>query len=112
MTINEGSDGGIHRESWTANPGEDNRVDVTVNVLPADSGFQVNGSTMESLTFAGPNAQGDGATWNTAQTVTVTGPVDDNAVEETVTITHTIGGAIVANGILRATVRGKRRRGA
>ncbi len=103
VTINEGSDA-EYTVRLAANPGEDDSETVTVNV-PADSGFQVNGSTTESLTFAGPDDQGDGATWNTAQTVTVTGPVDDNAVQETVTITHTIGRSIVANGILRATVR-------
>ena len=35
--------------------------------------------------------------------MTVTGPDDDNAVEETATITHSIGG-IVASGILRVTM--------
>ena len=64
-----------------------------------------------SLTFAGPTSGGDPATWNTAQTVTVTGPNDENAVQETATITHTIGGAIVANGILQATIRESDRKG-
>ena len=65
----------------------------------------------ESLTFEGPDEQGDGATWNMARTVTVTGPDDENAVQETATITHTINNAIVANGILRATVRESDTRG-
>ena len=41
----------------------------------------------------------------------MTGPDDENAVQETATITHTIGGAIVANGILRATIRESDTRG-
>ena len=76
--------------------------------MPDNSGFE---ATPSPLTFAGPDAQGDGATWNTAQPVTVTGPDDENAVQETVTITHTIDDAIVANGILRATVRESDTRG-
>ena len=106
VTINEGSDA-KYTVRLAANPGENASETVTVNVPPG-SGFGVDPSL---LTFAGPNDQGEGATWNTAQTVTVTGPVDDNAVQETATITHTIEGAIVTNGILQATVRESDTRG-
>ena len=75
--------------------------------LPKNSGFSAD---QTSLTFTAP-AGDDTGDWNTAQTVTVTAPDDENAVQETVTITHTIGGAIVANGILRATVRESDTRG-
>ena len=93
------------------NPGVTNSETVTVNA-PADSGFEVNGGATATLTFAGDTSDGAGdATWNTAQTVMVTGPDDENAVQETATITHTIGGAIVANGILRATIRESDTRG-
>ena len=110
MTIDEGRTA-EYTVRLAANPGLDQSVSVSVNV-PQDSGFEVNGSTTQSLTFLGP-ATGDAsvADWNTAQPVTVTGPDDENAVQETVTITHTIGGAIVANGILRATVRESDTRG-
>ncbi len=108
VTINEGSDA-EYTVRLAANPGVDDSETVIVN---AGSGFQVNGAATASLTFAGPTTDGAAdATWNTAQTVTVTGPVDDNAVQETATITHTIGGSIVANGILQATVRESDTRG-
>ena len=104
VTIDEGKDA-KYTVRLAANPGEDASEDVTVT---AGSGFTVDPT---SLTFAGPTSDGDAATWSTAQTVTVTGPVDDNAVAETVTITHTIRGAIVGNGILRATIRESDRKG-
>ena len=106
VTVNEGKDA-KYTVRLAANPGENASEVVTVTV-PTGSGFGVDPS---SLTFAGPNDQGEGATWNTAQTVTVTGPVDDNAVQETATITHTINSAIVTNGILQATVRESDTRG-
>ena len=106
VTIDEGKDA-KYTVRLATNPGEDARKIVDVNA-PADSDFTV---APPSLTFAGPTSGGDAATWNTAQTVTVTGPVDDNAVAETVTITHTIDDAIVRNGILRATIRESDRKG-
>ena len=105
VTINEGSNA-TYTVRLGANPGVGGSETVTVN---AGSGFTVDQS---SLTFAGPTTDGaTDATWNTAQTVTVTGPDDENAVAETATITHTIGGAIVANGILQATIRESDTRG-
>ena len=109
VTIDEGRDA-EYTVRLRATPGEDASRDVSVS-LSGDAGFMVNGSTTATLTFAGPNAQGEGATWNTPQTVTVTGPDDENAVQEMTTITHSIGGGIVANGILRATIRESDTRG-
>ena len=106
VTINEGRDA-KYTVRLAANPGEGASEEVTVNV-PSGSDFTV---SPPSLTFAGPTSGGDAATWSTAQTVTVEGPVDDNAVAETVTITHTINDAIVRNGILRATIRESDRKG-
>ena len=106
MTIDEGRTA-EYTVRLAANPGVNETVQVTVDV-PENSGFE---ATPSPLTFAGPDAQGDGATWSTAQPVQVTGPDDENAVQETVTITHTIDDAIVANGILRATVRESDTRG-
>ncbi len=107
VTINEGKDA-TYTVRLATNPGVGESETVTVNV-PTGSGFGVDTA---SLTFAGDTSEGAAdATWNTAQTVTVTGPVDDNAVQETTTITHTIGTVIVANSILRATVRESDTRG-
>ena len=77
-------------------------VTRTVAVAVTGAGFSVNEN---SLTFSGPTAEGEtDGTWNTPQPVIVTGTDDDNAVEETATITHSIGGGIVASGILRVTM--------
>ena len=109
LTVNEGRSA-EYTVRLAANPGEGESRDVLVS-LSGGAGFMVNESTTATLTFAGPDAQGEGATWNTAQTVTVTGPDDENAVEETTTITHMISDAIVANGILRATMNESDTRG-
>ena len=77
-------------------------VTRTVAVAVTGAGFSVDEN---SLTFSGPTAEGEtDGTWNTPQPVIVTGTDDDNAVEETATITHSIGGGIVASGILRVTM--------
>ena len=51
--------------------------------------------------------------WNTAQTVIVTAAEDEDAVQDTATVMHTLGpaGATVANGNLRVTVRENETRG-
>ena len=98
MTIDEGKMA-EYTVRLRRNPGVNETRTVAIAVIGA--GFSV---VEDSLTFLGPTTEGgtDG-TWNTTQTVTVTGPDDDNAVEETATITHSIGG-IVASGILRVTM--------
>ena len=98
MTIDEGKTA-EYTVRLRQNPGVGVTRAVAVAVIGA--GFSVDEA---SLTFSGPSAEGEtDATWNTPQTVTVTGPNDDNAVEETATITHSIDG-IVPNGILRVTM--------
>ena len=98
MTIDEGK-----AAEYTVRLARDPGVNVTRTVAIAviGAGFSVDEN---SLVFSGPTTEGgtDG-TWNTPQPVMVTGPDDDNAVEETATITHSIGG-IVASGILRVTM--------
>ena len=100
MTIDEGKP-----EEYTVRLARDPGVNVerTVAIDVIGDGFSVDDNS-NSLTFSGPTTEGgtDG-TWNTPRTVMVTGPDDDNAVEETATITHSIGG-IVASGILRVTM--------
>ena len=105
MTIDEGGTA-KYTVRLAANPGEGVSRDVTVN-LP--TGFSMRPTSLAS--FSGPDSQGEGATWNTAQTVTVTAPNDENAVQEAVTITHTIGGSIVTGGVLPVTVRESDTRG-
>ena len=108
LTIDEGGDA-EYTVRLAANPGEDQSVTLSVNI-PANSGFTRTDTS--TLTFAGPTSGNDPATWNTAQTVTLAAADDDNAVQETATITHTTAaGAIVANGILQATVRESDTRG-
>ena len=98
ITIDEGKTA-EYTVRLASNPGVNTTRTVAVAVIGA--GFSVDEN---SLDFSGPTSEGaTDATWNTPQTVTVTGPNDDNAVEETATITHSIGG-IVASGILRATM--------
>ena len=108
LTVDEGKTA-AYTVRLARDPGATNSVDVSVSV-PSGSGFSTDATA--ALNFAGETSEGAGdATWNTAQTVTVTGPVDDNAVQETTTITHTVNSAIVASGILRATVRESDTRG-
>ena len=99
ITIDEGKTA-EYTVRLASNPGVGVTRPVAVAVIGA--GFSVEENSLE---FSGPTSEGaTDATWNTPQTVTVTGPVDDNAVEETATITHSIGGGIVASGILRVTM--------
>ena len=60
---------------------------VTVTIGGSDPAVSLSGDTLTSnqLTFTTTN-------WNTAQTITVTPVKDDNAVGETVTLTHTLSG--------------------
>ncbi len=98
LTVNEGRTA-EYTVRLASNPGVTASHTVSVNV-PTGSGFSVAVDPL-GLNFAGPTAEGaTDAAWNTARTITVTGPDDENAVEETTTITHTINSAIVANGIM------------
>ena len=60
---------------------------VTVTIGGGDPAVSLSGDTLTNnqLTFTT-------TTWNTAQTITVTPVKDDNAVGETVTLTHTLSG--------------------
>ena len=60
---------------------------VTVTIGGGDPAVSLSGDTLTNnqLTFTTTN-------WNTAQTITVTPVKDDNAVGETVTLTHTLSG--------------------
>ncbi len=99
ITIDEGKSA-EYTVRLRRNPGVG--VTRTVAVAVIGAGFSVDD---DSLDFSGPTTEGaTDATWNTPQTVTVTGPNDDNAVEETATITHSIDAGIVPNGILRVTM--------
>ena len=110
VTINEGGDA-KYTVRLATNPGVGATHTVVLDV-PDGSGFSATVDPATDLVFTGPSTQGaTDATWNTARTITVTGPVDDNAVEEAVTITHTINDAIVGNGILQAKVRESDRKG-
>ena len=81
LTIDEGDDtGGSYSVKLVAEPTED--VSVTVSTPPGT------GLTVEpaQLTFTPDN-------WQTAQTVKVTAGVDDDADDQTVTLTHAASGA-------------------
>ena len=60
---------------------------VTVTIGGSDPAVSLSGDTLTNnqLTFTTTN-------WNTAQTITVTPVKDDNAVGETITLTHTLSG--------------------
>ena len=62
-------------------------VTVTVTIGGSDPAVSLSGDTLTNnqLTFTTTN-------WNTAQTITVTPVKDDNAVGETVTLTHNLSG--------------------
>ena len=105
VTIDEGRNA-TYTVRLASNPGVGQSRTVVVNAPTGFAATVTSEAPNDNLVFAGPTTEGaTDATWNTARTITVTGPVDDNAVAETATITHTIGGAIVGNGILRATIR-------
>ena len=81
LTIGEGDDtGGSYNVNLIAEPSED--VTVTVSA-PAGSGLMV---APAQLTFTS-------ADWQTAQNVAVTAGVDDDADDQTVTLTHAATGA-------------------
>ena len=73
--------------SYTVNLNSKPTDTVTVTIGGSDPAVSLSGDTLTNnrLTFTTTN-------WNTAQTVTVTPVKDDNAVGETVTLTHTLSG--------------------
>ena len=64
---------------------------VTVTIGGGDPAVSLSGDTLTNnqVTFTTTN-------WNTAQTITVTPVKDDNAVGETITLTHTLSGGAYA----------------
>ena len=80
---------------------------VTVSVeASSGSDLTLSGDTLSagSLTFMEDD-------WNTAQTVTVTAAEDDDAVQDTVMVTHEFNGATTTNSTLRVTIRENDTRG-
>ena len=73
--------------SYTVNLNSKPTDSVTVTIGGGDPAVSLSGETLTNnrLTFTTTN-------WNTAQTITVTPVKDDNAVGETVTLTHTLSG--------------------
>ena len=71
-------------------------ADVSVTVASSNSDVTVDATSPLDFTVDD---------WNTAQTVTVSAAEDDDAVQDTAMVTHTIGGSTVANSVLRVTVR-------
>ena len=65
---------------WTPNP----PATVTVTIVDPTDNTDVTANP-ESLTFSTSN-------WNTAQTVTVSAAEDDDAAQDTATVTHTVSG--------------------
>ena len=84
--------------SYTVNLNSKPTDTVTVTIGGSDPAVSLSGDTLTNnrLTFTTTN-------WNTAQTVTVTPVKDDNAVGETVTLTHTLSGGDYA-GIAAVSV--------
>ena len=98
MTIDEGAS-----RTYTVRLATDPMGSATVTVGGfADTDLSVVGDT--TLDFTTDD-------YNTAQTVTVTAAEDDDAVSDSVMLTHTIAGASVTNGTLRVTVRENDTRG-
>ena len=73
--------------SYTVNLNSKPTDTVTVTIGGSDPAVSLSGDTLTNnqLTFTTTN-------WNTAQTITVTPVKDDNAVGETITLTHTLSG--------------------
>ena len=73
--------------SYTVNLNSRPTATVTVTIGGSDPAVSLSGGTLTNnrLTFTTTN-------WNTAQTITVTPVKDDNAVGETITLTHTLSG--------------------
>ena len=73
--------------SYTVNLNAKPTDTVTVTIGGGDPSVSLSGDTLTNnqLTFTTTN-------WNTAQTITVTPVKDDNAVGETITLTHTLSG--------------------
>ena len=73
--------------SYTVNLNSKPTDTVTVTIGGGDPAVSLSGDTLtnKQLTFTTTN-------WNTAQTITVTPVKDDNAVGETITLTHTLSG--------------------
>ena len=80
-------------------------VEVTLG-LPAGSDLTLSDPLREiqSLDFTEDD-------WNTAQEVTVTAAEDEDAVQDTVMVTHTFNGATTTNSTLRVTIRENDTRG-
>ena len=74
--------------SYTVNLNSKPTDTVTVTIGGGDPAVSLSGDTLTNnqLTFTTTN-------WNTAQTITVTPVKDDNAVGETITLTHTLFGS-------------------
>ncbi len=97
MTIDEGAS-----RTYTVRLASDPEGPVTVTVGGfADTDLSLDETSLQFTT----------EDWNTAQTVMVTADEDDDAVSDTVTLMHTIGGSSVANNTLRVTVRENDTRG-
>ena len=70
---------------------------VNLNTRPTDTVTVTIGGNVSSVSLSGDTLTNNQLTftttnWNTAQTITVTPVKDDNAVGETVTLTHTLSG--------------------
>ena len=107
LSVDEGATA-TYTVRLASNPGE--ATDATVTIVGGGTGTDL---TVDpgSLTFSGPASDGTGATWNTAQTVTVTAAEDGDAVPDKVTLAHQIGGGNVRGGKLTVTVRENETRG-
>jgi len=78
LTVNEGAE-----STYTVQLGTEPNGDVTITPDSGDTGAA---TVLGALTFGT-------STWNVPQTVTVAAAQDDDAADETVTVSHTVGGA-------------------
>ena len=81
LTVTEEAASATYTVALTSEP----TTDVTLNVAPPPALTDVRAAPA-TLTFTSAN-------WNTAQTVTVTAVHDDDAVDDTILLTHTASGA-------------------
>ena len=100
----------LSRSSLTVDEGRTAEYTVRLASDPEGSVPASINSSNSAVTFT-PLQNFNSDNWNEPQTVTVTAADDDNAVQETATLTHLVDGAIVANNILRVTVRESDTRG-
>ena len=108
LNVDEGASRTYTVRLASAPTGGDEQVTVEA---PSGSDLTLSGDTLSGDTLSGNSLTFTEDDWNTAQTVTVTAAEDEDAVQDTVMVTHTFNDAITTNSTLRVTIRENDTRG-